>query len=101
LFIKSKYNRTKKSGCSVGLTTNGILLQEFANELLKLVDLIAIPIASPSLDIHKKIRKCDLYEIIEGLKMISQKNKCKIVITTLMLKDTVKNLPDLVKLAKR
>jgi len=90
----------KKSGCSVGLTTNGILLQEFANELPKLVDLIAISVASPNPDIHKKVRKCDLHAIIEGIKMISQKNKCKVVITTLMLKDTVKDLPDLVKLAK-
>ena len=93
----------KKAGCSVGLTTNGLLLQDFAKDLAKFTDIVAISIASPNPEIHKKIRKCELSELVEGIESLSKarrNGKPKIVITTIMFKDTVKDLPDLVRLAK-
>ncbi len=91
----------KREGCSVGITTNGVLLQEFARELANAgIDLVAVSIASPKLEEHRKIRGCDLYEILEGIRLLSEYGIPKIVVTTVMMKNTVKNLPELIKIAK-
>ncbi len=91
----------KREGCSVGITTNGVLLQEFAKDLANAgIDLVAVSIASPKPEEHRKIRGCNLYEILEGVRLISKYGIPKIVVTTIMMKDTVKNLPELIKIAR-
>jgi len=45
----------KKEGCLVGITTNGLLLDELAKDLVRSgIDLVAVSIASPNAEIHKK-----------------------------------------------
>jgi len=94
----------KREGCSVGITTNGILLDEFAEDLVRSgVDLVAVSIASPNNEVHKSIRGCDLSKLIEGILKLSKmrrNNKPKITVTTIMLRSTIEDLPELVKLAK-
>ena len=93
----------KEKGCSVGLTTNGLLLRDFAKELAKFTDIVAVSIASPNPEIHERVRGCELSELVEGIESLSKarrNRKPKIVITTIMFKDTVKDLPELVRLAK-
>jgi len=90
----------KREGCSVGITTNGILLDEFADDLIRSgVDLVAISIASPREEDHKRIRGGDLHEIVEGVRSLVEKGAPKVVLTTIMLRDTVGHLRELVELA--
>jgi MoaA/NifB/PqqE/SkfB family radical SAM enzyme len=89
-----------KKHCRVGLTTNGLLLDEFAKDLSKL-DYIAISIACADEEKHKAIRKCSLYELIDKIKALSEREKKpKITLVTMILKNTVDDLPKLVEIAK-
>ncbi len=87
--------------CRVGLTTNGLLIDEFLNELLK-ADLVAISIGCAISDVHLKVRKCRLDDIIENVRLLSEREeRPKIVLNTLMMRDTIEHLPELIKLAAR
>ncbi len=88
-----------KKYCKVGLTTNGLLLDEYVDTLSKL-DLLAISIGSADPDVHRSVRRSKLEKILDNVKLLSErKDKPKIVFNTLMMKNTVKQLPELVKLA--
>ncbi len=87
--------------CKVGLTTNGLLLKKHIGNLLK-TDLVAVSIASADSNLHEKIRRCKLEEITDGIKLLSEqrsKKKPKITVVTMMLKDTIETLPQIVELA--
>ncbi len=91
-----------KRMCRVGLTTNGLLIDEYLKDLSKL-DLVAISIATANDEKHRKIRKCSLYDIIDNIKILSEMRKDKgqkIIIATMMLKDTYRDLPEIVEMAK-
>lgn len=90
--------------CKVGLTTNGLRINEFLRDLRKL-DLVAVSIAAADNEKHKKIRKCSLDDVIENVRLLSEirkeEGKPKIVIATMLLKDTYNDLPKIVEIAKR
>lgn len=88
-----------KKKCRVGLTTNGLLIDELKEELLKL-DLLAVSIAG--IDAQRNVRKSELFQIAENIELLtSEKKRPKIVIATLMMKNTIHELPKLVELAKK
>lgn len=87
-----------KKSCKVSLTTNGLLLPEWKEEIAKL-DLIAISIAG--IDGQREVRKTKLEELSEKIETItSLKKRPKVVIATLMMKNTISELPMLVEFAK-
>ncbi|MEM3762656.1 MAG: radical SAM protein [Archaeoglobaceae archaeon] len=87
-----------KKHCKISLTTNGLLLSEWKEEISKL-DLIAISIAG--IDGQREVRKTRLEKIAESIEAItSLKKRPKIVIATLMMKNTISELPKLVEFAK-
>ncbi len=93
----------KRDGCSVGITTNGLLLDEFARDLVGDVDLVAISIAGAGEDVHRRIRKCRLSDLLENVRLLSElrkDKKPKITLVTMMLRETIHDLPKLVELAK-
>lgn len=84
--------------CKVSLTTNGLLLSEWKEEISKL-ELVAISIAG--VDGQREIRRTRLEEIAEKVEAItSLKKRPKVVIATLMMKNTISELPKLVEFAK-
>ncbi|AEH44704.1 Radical SAM domain protein [Thermodesulfatator indicus DSM 15286] len=84
----------------VGLTTNGYFLERILDHVEKL-DYLAISIASPDEKKHRNIRKCALKPIIEEVKFIArQKTRPKLVLSTVMMRSTIEELPDLIELAK-
>ncbi len=88
-----------KKHCKVGLTTNGLLLDEYVDVLSK-IDLLAISIGSADPEVHRSVRKSKLEKILDNVRLLSErKDRPKIVFNTLMMKDTVRHLPNLVKLA--
>jgi len=88
-----------KRKCRVGMTTNGIFIDEWKDELLKL-DLLAVSIAG--IDSQKRVRKCELEDVAEKIRLLaSEKERPKIVIATLMMKNTIEELPKLVEIAKQ
>ena len=92
-----------RENCKVGLTTNGLLLDQFANDLVKRLDYIAISIASADDKTHREIRRVGLYDLIEKIKLVSELRRGKkprITLVTMMLKSTVHDLPKLVDIAK-
>ncbi|MFN3384736.1 MAG: radical SAM/SPASM domain-containing protein [Archaeoglobaceae archaeon] len=87
-----------KKHCKLSLTTNGLLLPEWKEEIAKL-DLIAISIAG--INGQREVRKTKLEELAEKIETItSLKKKPKVVIATLMMKNTISELPMLVEFAK-
>ena len=88
-----------KEHCKVGLTTNGILIDRHLEDILNL-DLLAISIASASAEDHKAVRGFELEKLKEKIKLVSEQDKRpKIVIATMMLRNTVGKLPEIVDLA--
>lgn len=89
-----------KKHCKVGLTTNGLLIKEYIDDLLK-TDLVAISVASADGNLHEKIRKCKLEKIAEGIRLLSElrHKRPKITITTMMLKSTIETLPSIIDFA--
>jgi MoaA/NifB/PqqE/SkfB family radical SAM enzyme len=85
-----------KKHCKVGLTTNGLLLDEF-KEIEKL-DYLTVSIASADEEKHKKIRKCSLEELKEKIKTVS--SRVPVTLAFMMLKDTYQELPQIVEIAK-
>ncbi len=97
----------KRKRCSVGVTTNGLLLdREMCSDLIKAgVDLIAVSVAGARPETHDLIRKgSSLEDLKQKLKDLSSVRKVekrpKITLTTIMMKNTVHELPDLVNLAR-
>lgn len=87
-----------KKHCKVGITTNGLLLEEWKETISKL-DLVAISIAGISG--QKEVRKTKIDDIAEKIKKIaSLRKRPKIVIATHMMKNTIQELPKLVEFAK-
>ncbi len=85
-----------KKYCKVGLTTNGLLIDEF-NEIERL-DYLAVSIASADEEKHKRIRKCSLEELKEKIKAVS--SKVPVTLAFMMLRDTYHELPQIVEIAK-
>ncbi len=84
----------------VGLTTNGILLEKLI-PCLESLDYLAISVASAKEEKHKRLRKTSLKDILAQVKLIAQKSsRPKLVFATIMLTDTIEELPDLVLLAQ-
>ncbi len=93
----------KNKGCSVGITTNGLLLDEFAKDLVGRVDLVAISIAGAREDVHRRVRGCSLSDLLENVRLLSELRKGerpKVTLVTMMLKETIHDLPKLIELAK-
>ncbi len=88
-----------KEHCKVGLTTNGILIYRHLEDILNL-DLLAVSIASADAEDHKAVRGFELEKLKEKIKLVSEQDKRpKIVIATMMLRNTVGKLPEIVDLA--
>jgi len=85
-----------KEHCKVGLTTNGLLLDEF-DEIEKL-NYVAVSIASADDEKHKRIRRCSLEELKEKIRAVS--DKVPVTLAFMMLKDTYEELPKIVEIAK-
>ncbi len=85
-----------KKYCKVGLTTNGLLLDEF--DEVKKLDYLAISIASADDEKHKRIRKCSLEELKEKIRVVS--DKVSVTLAFMMLRDTYEELPQIVEIAK-
>ena len=85
--------------CRVGLTTNGVLIDKHLEDVLNL-DLLAVSIASAGAEEHKAVRGFELEKLKEKIKLVSEQDKRpKIVIATMMLRNTVGKLPEIVDLA--
>ncbi len=90
-----------KAKCKVGLTTNGLLIEEYLSDVAKL-DLLAISIGAANAELHKAVRKYDLDYVLDNVMLLAEREKRpKIVVNTLMLKSTIKNLPEFVRLAAK
>ncbi|WP_457550404.1 radical SAM/SPASM domain-containing protein [Archaeoglobus sp.] len=85
-----------KKHCKVGLTTNGLLIDEFKE--IENLDYLAVSIASADEEKHKKIRRCSLDELKENIKAVS--SKVPVTLVFMMLKDTYLELPQIVEMAK-
>lgn len=99
----------KDAGCEVGFTTNGMLLkEEVSRRLVDLgVDIIGVSIAGATQEVHESIRvKCDFGRFIKNIKTLSKvksetgSDKPKVVLSFLMTKTNIQELPMVVKLAK-
>ncbi|WP_202319887.1 radical SAM/SPASM domain-containing protein [Archaeoglobus neptunius] len=87
--------------CSVGLTTNGLLIEKHIDTLLK-TDLVAVSVGGGKASVHEDVRKSSLEKILNGIKTLSEQRvnkRPRIVIPTLMLRNTIKSLPQLIDLA--
>ncbi len=85
-----------KEHCKVGLTTNGLLLDEFN---IKKLDYLAVSIASADEEKHRKIRKTSLEDLLIKVEGIS--SDVDVTLAFMMMKDTYHELPDIVEIAKR
>jgi len=85
-----------KKHCKVGLTTNGLLLDEFKE--VERLDYLTVSIASADEEKHKKIRKCSLEELKEKIKAVS--SKVPVTLAFMMLKETYQELPQIVEIAR-
>ncbi|MDI6890283.1 MAG: radical SAM protein [Thermodesulfovibrionales bacterium] len=99
----------KEKHCKVSLTTNGFLLDSNVSTMLikEGVDIVAISIAGASKDTHEKIRKGSnfdhLLHNIKALNNFKHKMKSKnpkLVLSFLMTKTNIEDLPEIVNLAK-
>ena len=92
----------KKKNCTVGLTTNGLLLKEFAKDLVEKIDYIAISLASTKEEVHRKIRKTSLHDLVKNIKFFTKLrtgDRPKVTLVTMMLEETLEDLPKFVDLA--
>ncbi len=94
----------KDRGCTVGITTNGVLLGKLAPDLLSSgIDVVAISIAGAKDETQKRIRGFPLSELLENVEILSglrRGDRPRITLVTMMLKDTISELPKLVELAR-
>jgi MoaA/NifB/PqqE/SkfB family radical SAM enzyme len=106
--IYDMISTAKAAGCEAGFTTNGMLLKEAtARRLVELgVDIIGVSIAGATKEAHESIRvKCDFNRFVSNIKTLSRvKNEAgsktpKVVLSFLMTKTNIQELPSVVKLA--
>lgn len=99
----------KAKGCKVSLTTNGVLLtSDISQKLIKEgVDIVAISISGASKGTHESIRKGSKFEHLliniksfNSLKQRMRSKTPKLVISFLMTKTNIEELPETVNLAK-
>jgi MoaA/NifB/PqqE/SkfB family radical SAM enzyme len=99
----------KRANCKVSLTTNGVLLIPRVSErLLKEgVDTVALSIAGASKATHESIRCGSNYEqlignieALSGLKARLKSRTPKLVLSFLMTRTNIEELPEMVRLAK-
>jgi MoaA/NifB/PqqE/SkfB family radical SAM enzyme len=99
----------KNAGCEVGFTTNGMLLKEgVAKKIVELgVDIIGVSIAGATQEVHGSIRvRSLLSKLIGNIKTLSRvkkeigSEKPKVVLSFLMTRTNIHELPNVVKLAK-
>lgn len=100
----------KGAGCMVGLTTNGVLLNEDRWDPLiqSGLDLLAVSIAGATPATHDALRAgSHLPEIVDNVsglsrrKMALQSESPKIVVTYTMMRSNLKELPEAVRLAHK
>jgi len=84
-----------KKHCRVGLTTNGLLVDEFN---IKKLDYLAVSIASADEKKHREIRKTSLEALLTKVEKIA--SDVDITLVFMMMKDTYHELPDIVEIAK-
>jgi MoaA/NifB/PqqE/SkfB family radical SAM enzyme len=99
----------KDSGCEVSLTTNGALLNPENSERLirKGVDVVAISISGAKDETHEGIRHgshfkrlIDNVKTLSALKAERKTERPKLVLSFLMTKTNIKELPEAIELAK-
>ncbi len=99
----------KAAGCRVSLTTNGELLTPDLSKVLieHEIDIIAISLAGVSRKTHEKLRRgADLGRVIENIKFLStlkrqtRRRTPRLVLSFMMTKINLQDLPDAVLLAK-
>jgi MoaA/NifB/PqqE/SkfB family radical SAM enzyme len=99
----------KDSGCEVSLTTNGALLNHENSERLirKGVDVVAISISGAKDETHEGIRHgSDFKRLIDNVKTLSalkaekKTERPKLVLSFLMTKTNIKELPEAIESAK-
>ena len=100
----------KDAGCSVGFTTNGMLLREdVSRKMVGLgVDIIGISIAGASPRVHGSVRvNSKLDKLIENIATLGRvkgdmgSEKPRVVLSYLMTKSNIHELPDAVMLGAR
>ena len=94
----------KEKGCRVIFTTNGIMLKQYAAELVNLsVD--AITVSIDGVKSLKKIRGIEIGQVIEGIRGFQEQARglrrpCpELNINFVVMRDNLEDLPDLVSLA--
>lgn len=98
----------KNAGCRVGFTTNGMLLGEAAEKIIRLeVDIIGISIAGATREVHESIRvNSPLDKLTMNIRTLSRvkretgSKKPRVVLSFLMTKTNIHELPRVVKLAR-
>jgi MoaA/NifB/PqqE/SkfB family radical SAM enzyme len=99
----------RDSGCEVSLTTNGVLLNAENSERLirEGVDIVAVSIAGARNETHESIRCGSSFKkLIENIKTLSalklriKTEKPKLVLSFLMTKTNIKELPEVIGLTK-
>jgi MoaA/NifB/PqqE/SkfB family radical SAM enzyme len=99
----------KAKSCNVSVTTNGALLTtDVSEKLIKYgMDIVAISISGASKETHESIRKGSNFDHllinIKAFNNLKQKMKSKtpkLIISFLMIKTNIENLPEIVNLAK-
>jgi len=98
----------KRAGCTVGFTTNGILLNEqLSREVIRLkVDMIGLSIDGAVPETYESIRVgAEFSKVIRNVKVLSElkrnlgASKPEIVLTFLMMKKNIEELPLIIDLA--
>jgi MoaA/NifB/PqqE/SkfB family radical SAM enzyme len=94
----------RENGCKVGLTTNGVLIDDkMAEFLLERMDRITFSLGGASKETHERIRVGSSYErLLSRIRMISKGRKGKkpiIAITFQLTRDNIEELSSVVKLA--
>ncbi len=99
----------KAKGCNVSVTTNGVLLTTDVSErLIKYgMDIVAISISGASKETHESIRMGSKFDHLlinikafNNLKQKMRSKTPKLVISFLMTKTNIEELPEIVNLAK-
>jgi len=98
----------KEAKCSVGFTTNGMLLtEELSKELIKLrVDMIGVSIDGANPETYESIRVgAEFNKLIENVRTLNavkekmRSSKPEVVFTFLMMKKNINELPSIIDLA--
>jgi len=94
----------KSKGIIITMTTNALLIPKFSREKLKIidenVDRIRISLDSTDSKQYKVIRGVDGFEkVISALKTLKKLKNTKVIITTVVIRDNLKEMPKLVSMA--